>query len=74
MWPFSRKHRHRFDWDGRTLLKASLLTGVPVQVGSVSVCRCGERREEISPVGMQQLEWGASRESLFDDGPIRRAE
>jgi hypothetical protein len=47
------KHRHRFKW-ADTEYEPSLATGIPLAVGKVYRCRCGDERREITPAGMQQ--------------------
>lgn len=51
MWPF--KHRHRFDWV-ETVYEPSLATGIPLAVGKIYRCRCGEEGYKITPAGFQQ--------------------
>lgn len=72
MWPFKHKHR---EWSRRTILKPSLVTGVPIGAGTIIECRCGKElgREVSAGSALQQLSWGADYNSLFDDGPIKPA-
>lgn len=67
-------HRHR-EQHHESPLKPSVFTGVPVQVSRTAWCRCGlVMNRELTPAGLQQVDYGAKPESLFGDGPIELKE
>jgi hypothetical protein len=52
--------------DGCAVMRASVATGVPVTTATADLCRCGAvLRRELTPAGLQQVEWGADSQELL---------